>query len=85
MIIDHVMFLERALGAIWEFMENDGQQLRHRRFVKRQAETLRFAKPPNRSVTGSMAELVVAVEDDIAVQDSTGWQITCSRANDTLA
>jgi hypothetical protein len=51
-------FLDRALSAIREFMVDDGQELIFRRFIAPAAATVRFASALNRSVTGSMNDLV---------------------------
>lgn len=51
-------FLDRALGAIREFMVDDGQEFIFRRLIAPGAGTVRFASGLNRSVTGSMNELI---------------------------
>ena len=51
-------FLDRALSAIREFMVDDGQEFIFRRFIAPAAGTVRFASALNRSVTGSMNDLV---------------------------
>lgn len=57
-ITDDSRFIERALTSIREFMEDDGQQLAYRKFIKPEGETVSFSKALNRSVTGSMNDLV---------------------------
>ena len=52
------VFIDRALSAIREFMEGDGQAFIHQRFVAPASESVRFAKALNRSVTGSMNDLI---------------------------
>jgi hypothetical protein len=51
-------FLDRALSAIREFMVADGQEFIFRQFIAPAAGTVRFASALNRSVTGSMNDLV---------------------------
>jgi hypothetical protein len=51
-------FLERGLSAIRELMIDDGQEFIYRRFVAPATATIRFSKALNRSVTGSMNDLV---------------------------
>lgn len=52
-------------------MEDDGQQLAYRKFIAPASGTVSFAKALNRSVTGSMNELIGAAQmylvgDDMA-------------------
>ena len=54
------IFIERALSTIREFMEDDGQAFAYQRFIAPGSGTVSFAKALNRSVTGSMNELVMA-------------------------
>jgi hypothetical protein len=51
-------FIERALASIREFMEDDGQAFVYHRFIVPATGTVQFAKALNRSVTGSMNELI---------------------------
>jgi len=51
-------FLDRALSAIREFLVADGQEFIFRRFIAPAAATVQFASALNRSVTGSMNDLV---------------------------
>ena len=55
-------FIERALNAIREFMEDDGQQFAYRKFIVPARGTVTFAKALNRSVTGSMNDHVQATK-----------------------
>ena len=73
-ITDDSRFIDRALTTIREFMEDDGEQFAYRKFVKPEGETISFARPLNRSVTGSMNELIMAaemylIEDEMAPHD----------------
>jgi hypothetical protein len=51
-------FLERALGGIREFLQAEGQGAAYKRFVAPASATVRFAKALDRSVTGSMTDLI---------------------------
>jgi hypothetical protein len=51
-------FLSRALSAIRELMIDDGLEFIYTRFVAPSTGTIRFSKALNRSVTGSMNDLV---------------------------
>jgi hypothetical protein len=51
-------FIERALSSIREFMEDDGQESVYRRFIAPASGSVRFAKALDRSVTGSMNDLI---------------------------
>ena len=57
-ITNESQFIERALGNIREFMEDDGQEFAYRRFIAPASGTIRFGKALNRSVTGSMNDLI---------------------------
>jgi len=67
-------FILRALSNIREFMEADGQGFVYHRFIVPATGSVRFAKALNRSVTGSMNDLVYhatvcLAEGDIAPFD----------------
>lgn len=51
-------FIQRALSSIREFMEDDGHDSVYRRFIIQASNRVRFAKALDRSVTGSMNQLV---------------------------
>ena len=55
---DESEFIKRVLNGLGEFMEADGQEALYRRFVAPASRTIRFAKALDRSVTGSMNDLV---------------------------
>ncbi len=57
-ITNDSVFIDRALSTIREFMEDDGQQFAYRKFIAPASGTVSFAKALNRSVTGSMNELI---------------------------
>ena len=73
-ITDDSRFIERVLCTIREFMEDDGQAFAYQRFIAQASGTVSFAKALNRSVTGSMNDLIKfakhwLVEDDISPHD----------------
>ena len=57
-ITNDSVFIERTLSSLREFMEDDGQAFIYQKFIASASGTVRFAKTLNRSVTGSMNELV---------------------------
>jgi hypothetical protein len=57
-ITDDSRFIDRALGSIREFMEADGLAFIYHQFIAPTCGTVRFAKALDRSVTGSMNDLV---------------------------
>jgi len=57
-ITEDCQFIDRALRCIREFMEGDGQAFVYQRFVAPATGNVGFAKALNRSVTGSMNDLV---------------------------
>jgi len=59
-ITDDSRFIERALSTIREFIEDDGQAFVYQKFIAPSRSTVSFTKALNRTVTGSMNELVMA-------------------------
>jgi hypothetical protein len=57
-ILNDSQFLDRALSSLREFMADDGQEFIFRTFVAPASVSVRFASALNRSVTGSMNDLV---------------------------
>ncbi len=55
---DDSRFIGRALDNIREFMEGDGQAFSYQRFIAPSSSNVKFAKALNRSVTGSMNDLI---------------------------
>lgn len=51
-------FIGRALDSLREFMQDDGQQFIYQRFIAPASASVRFAKALDRSVTGSMNDLI---------------------------
>jgi len=77
------VFIERALSTIREFMQDDGQQFAYRKFIATPSGTSQFAKSLNRSITGSINDLINhatywLAEDELSPHD-LGF-----RLNDTL-
>ncbi len=50
-------FIEAALSAIREVLKDDGKRSLSKRFITPGRESIQFAKPLNRTVTGSMNEM----------------------------
>ena len=57
-VTDGRTFVERTLSNLGEFLADDGQPFVFRRFILPADDTVRFARALDRSVTGSMNELV---------------------------
>jgi hypothetical protein len=57
-ITNDSVFIERVLSSLREFMEDDGQSFIYQKFVAPASSTVRFATALNRSVTGSMNDLI---------------------------
>ncbi len=57
-ITDYSEFISRALSALREFMEDDGQSFVYQRLIAPTSGSVRLAKALDRSVTGSINELV---------------------------
>ena len=57
-ITDSGLFIERALSAIREFMEDDGQSFVYQQFIGPSSANVDFAKALDRTITGSINELV---------------------------
>jgi len=68
-------FIERAMSEIREFMTDDGLGLVYMNFVAQQTETTRFGKALNRSVTGSMNDLVTAAKIYLANGDIAPFEV----------
>lgn len=57
-IMDEKTFIERVLTSMREFLEADGQEGVYERLVVPVSGSVRFAKALNRSVTGSMNDMI---------------------------
>lgn len=69
-------FLERSLSQLREFLSDDGQEFIYRRFIAPASAHVEFSKALNRSVTGSMNDLIVhakhwLVEGDLSPHDAS--------------
>ncbi len=70
-ITDESQFLDHAFGSLREFMQQDGQEFVFRRFIAPSGGTVQLAKALDRTVTGSINELVfhataMLVEDGLS-------------------
>ena len=74
-ITDDSRFIERALATIREFMEDDGQSFVYQRFIIPASSTVSFGKTLNRSVTGSMNELIGAAQMCLAEGDMSPHEV----------
>lgn len=74
-ITDDGHFIRRALDGIREFMQDDGQQFVYRRFIAPASGTVRFAKALDRTVTGSMNELVYAAKIMLAEGELSPYDV----------
>jgi hypothetical protein len=78
-ITDYSEFISRALSALREFMEGDGQSFVYQRLVAPTSGSVRFAKALDRSVTGSINELVkfatFYLEDDETSPHDLGFKL----------
>lgn len=57
-ITDYSEFISRALNALGEFMEADGQSFVYQRLIAPTSASVKFAKALDRSTVGSVNELV---------------------------
>ncbi len=57
-ITNDSVFIDRALSTIREFMESDGQAFVYQKFIAPASGTVSFSKALNRSVTGSMNDMI---------------------------
>ncbi len=76
-------FIERALSSIREFMEGDGQESVYRRFIASANGSVRFVKALDRSVTGSMNDLIRHATAWLAEGDLSPHEVGI-RLNDIL-
>jgi hypothetical protein len=57
-ITNECVFIERVLSRLRQFIEDDGQTFIYQQFMAPSSATVSFAKALNRSVTGSMNDLI---------------------------
>ena len=82
-ITNYSKFIGRAMSNIREFMEADGQAFVYQRFIIPASRTVRFANALNRSVTGSINELIKFAEYMLADDDMSPFDVGF-RLNDIL-
>lgn len=73
---DDSQFIERALDCVREFMSDDGLGFIYQRFIAPASASVSFSKALNRSVTGSMNDLVLhakmwLTEGDLSPHDTS--------------
>ena len=76
-------FIGRALGGLREFLEADGQAFAYRRLIVPATASVRFAKALDRSVTGSMNDLIKHATAWLAEGDVSPFDVGF-RLNDIL-
>jgi hypothetical protein len=74
-ITDDNQFLRRALDTIREGMDDDGLEFIHRRFVAPSTATCQFSKALNRSVTGSVNDMVQCAKFLLTEQELSPFDI----------
>jgi hypothetical protein len=78
-ITDYSEFISRALSALREFMDDDGQSFVYQRLIAPTTASVKFAKALDRSVTGSVNELVkfatYYLEDDELSPHDLGFKL----------
>jgi len=78
-ITNDSVFIDRALSELREFMEDDGQAFVYQKFIAPASGTVSFAKALNRTVTGSMNDMIQCakiwlVEEELSPVD-VGFKI----------
>jgi hypothetical protein len=82
-INDESELITRVFSNMADFLQEDGHALAYRRFIAPASGSVRFAKTLNRSVTGSMNELVRFATAWLS-EDKTSPHEVGSRLNDVL-
>ncbi len=82
-ITDDGRFIQRALDSLGEYMEDDGQAFVYRRFIAPASGTVRFARALDRSVTGSMNDLIAHARSLLAEGELSPFDVGL-RLNDVL-
>lgn len=80
-ITDDSELFDHAMGFLRELMVEDGFEFLFRRFVAPAAKVVRFSKALNRSVTGSMNDLVYRAQVYLVEMELSPME-TSSRLND---
>ena len=73
-ITDDNRFITQALSSLREFMQDDGQEFIYQRLIAPACGSIRFAKALDRSVTGSLNDLIyhasmLLIEYELAPHD----------------
>ncbi len=73
-ITNKTIFIDHALGCVREFTEADGHESVYRRLIYPESGTIRISNALNRSVTGSMTDMIrfataMLVEDEMPPRD----------------
>jgi hypothetical protein len=82
-ITNDYAFIRGVLSSLREFMEDDGQSFAYQELVAPASNTVRFAKALNRSVTGSMNDLIAHATGWLEYDDIAPHNLGF-RLNDTL-
>lgn len=82
-ITNDSQFIVRALGSIREFMEGDGQAFAYHCFIVPASGTVSFAKALERSVTGSMNDLINHAKAWLSGGEMSPYDVSF-RLNDVL-
>jgi hypothetical protein len=82
-ITDASKFIDRALSSIREFIQDDGREFVYRRLIAPATRAVRFAKALDRSVTGSMNDLINHATGWLAESELSPHDVG-TRLNDTL-
>ena len=82
-VTDDGLFIRRALDNLRENLEADGQSSVYERFIAPSSGLVRFAKPSDRAVTGSMNELIASAKSLLAMDELSPFDVG-PRLNDIL-
>jgi hypothetical protein len=69
------LFITRALGGLREFMAADGQEFVYQQLIAPASASVRFAKALNRSVTGSMNDLIYMAKTYLLEADMPAHEV----------
>ena len=75
-ITDDNWFLQRVTNTMGEFMQDDGYQFIYERIIAPETARVSFSKALNRSVTGSMNELVYHAQILLTEKDMSPYDIS---------
>ena len=74
-ITDDDAFIKRAFAVIREFMEDDGQSFVYTKFIAPESGVISFAKALDRSVTGSMNDLIQCAKVWLVEQELSPFDV----------